>query len=999
MSSKLLTFNMTKKHIFPLMFLLSIFGFSQDYVPKNDGVKTTNTNYTAFTNAKIYVTPTQVVNNGTLLIKDGKVVSAGASTSIPKNAVVIDLSGKSIYPSFIDIYSSFGVNPIQSPKGNNRSPQYDASREGYYWNDHIRPEQKTIDHFKFDVKKAKELRKAGFGVVNTHINDGIIKGTGTLVSLQNSGNDATRILDETLGQYLGTKKSKSSRQSYPSSLMGTMALLRQVNHDADWYNKGNIKVKDRSLEAFIANKNEIQILDAGSKINALRFDKIGDQFNTQYIFVGGGDEYERITDIKATNAKFIIPIDFPDAYNMEDPFLSKSIDLAEMREWNQKPYNLKILAQNNVQFALTTHKLKKAETFMSKLRMAIDAGLDKTKALEALTTVPAQIIGKQTTLGSLQTGAYANFLITSGEIFDKKTTIYQNWILGHKDELIAMTAKDIRGNYAFNIDNTNYELEISGEIEKLKSKVKTSEKELGSKISFKEDWFSLTFSNADEKSKGFYRLFANITDTNALSGKVISPNGNESNFVATKQSKTVSEEKKKETDKKEESKKLFPVTFPNMAYGFTSLPKQETLLFKNVTVWTNEKDGILKNTDVLIKNGKISKIGSNLSNSGATVINGEGKHLTSGIIDEHSHIATSSVNESGHNSTAEVTIEDVIDAEDINIYRNLAGGVTSIQILHGSANPIGGRSAIIKLKWGESANQLIYKDTPKFIKFALGENVKQSNWGDNATTRFPQTRMGVEQVYTDYFQRAKEYNALKKSGKPYRKDIEMETLAEILNKERFISCHSYVQSEINMLMKVAEKFDFNINTFTHILEGYKVADKMAKHGVGGSTFSDWWAYKYEVRDAIPTNAAIMHRAGVTVAINSDDGEMSRRLNQEAAKSVKYAGISEEDAWKFVTLNPAKLLHIDNRVGSIKVGKDADVVLWSHNPLSIYAKAEKTIIEGKVYFDIDRDKKLRKTIKQEKNELTSLMLQAKNKGLKTQPIKKKEKQHFHCDTEI
>jgi len=257
--------------------------------------------------------------------------------------------------------------------------------------------------------------------------------------------------------------------------------------------------------------------------------------------------------------------------------------------------------------------------------------------------------------------------------------------------------------------------------------------------------------------------------------------------------------------------------------------------------------------------------------------------------------------------------------------------------------------------------------------------------------------MGVEQVFMDYFTRAKEYDDLKKSGKPYRKDLEMETLAEILNKERFISCHSYVQSEINMLMKVAEQFDFKINTFTHILEGYKVADKMRDHGVGGSTFSDWWAYKYEVNDAIPYNAAIMHETGVTVAVNSDDAEMSRRLNQEAAKSVKYGGVNEEDAWKFVTLNPAKLLHIDDRVGSIKVGKDADLVLWTDHPLSIYAKAEKTIIEGVTYFDLKRDEMLRSKMKNEKNELINMMMQAKNKGLKTQPIVKKENQDIHCDT--
>ena len=411
-----------------------------------------------------------------------------------------------------------------------------------------------------------------------------------------------------------------------------------------------------------------------------------------------------------------------------------------------------------------------------------------------------------------------------------------------------------------------------------------------------------------------------------------------------------------------------------------------------------EADGILENTDVLLKDGKISQIGKNLRAKRARVIDGTGKHLTAGIIDEHSHIAASAINEAGHNSSAEVSIEDVVNPNDVNIYRNLAGGVTTIQILHGSANPIGGRSAIIKLKWGENADEMIYDNSPKFIKFALGENVKQSNWGDNNTVRFPQTRMGTEQVFVDYFQRAREYDAMKKSGKPYRKDIELETLAEILAKERFISCHSYVQSEINMLMKVAEKFDFNINTFTHILEGYKVADKMKEHGVGGSTFSDWWAYKYEVIDAIPYNAAIMHDAGVTVAINSDDREMSRRLNQEAAKTIKYGGMSELDAWNTVTINPAQLLHLDDRTGSIKIGKDADVVLWSDHPLSIYAKAEKTIIEGRVFFDLEEDQKKRTAIKEERGKLIQMMLAEKLSGGELQSPQKKVLKNFTCDTE-
>ncbi|MBN4085448.1 amidohydrolase family protein, partial [Flavobacteriaceae bacterium AH-315-B10] len=944
---------------------------------------------------KIYVTPTQVIENGTLLIKDGKVVASGTSVTIPNNSVVIDVSGKSIYPSFIDMYSGFGLEKPKRQLGGGRASQYHASREGFYWNDHIMPEQNAIDAFKFNSKSASELRKAGFGVVNSHMQDGIVRGTGILVALTDEGGDSERIIDGRSGQYFSFSKSVKSRQSYPTSGMGTMALLRQMYYDADWYAKGSSKAKDRSLEALNANKKLVQIFNAGSKANDVRVDKVGDQFGIQYVILGGGDEYERINEIKATNAAFILPINFPKAYDVENTFSASVLELSSMREWNQKPSNPKALADNGISFAFTTHSLKSPKEFKANLIKAIKYGLDKTKALEALTTIPAQLLGKSNTLGSLKNGAYANFLITSGEIFEKKTTLYENWVKGHKNVIESMNIKDIRGDYTFNVGSTSYELSISGELSKPKATVKSGDNKLGSKLSYKDDWINLTFTSTDTTKQDYYRLTSKVTTTDNLSGKVILPNGNETSFFAKKATKEDSKDKKK--DKKEEDKavKIMPISYPNSAYGFSELPKQETVLFKNATVWTNEKDGILENTDVLIKNGKIVSIGNNLSSSGAKVVDATGKHLTSGIIDEHSHIAAASINEAGHNSSAEVTIEDVINPDDINIYRNLAGGVTTIQILHGSANPIGGRSAIIKLKWGESADNLIYNNSPKFIKFALGENVKQSNW--QSFNRFPQTRMGVEQLYVDYFTRAKAYDAKKKSGKSYRKDIEMDVLAEILNGERYISCHSYVQSEINMLMKVADKFNFKVNTFTHILEGYKVADKMKEHGVGASTFSDWWAYKFEVNDAIPYNAAIMHNAGVVTAINSDSGEMSRRLNQEAAKSVKYGGVSEEDAWKFVTLNPAKLLHIDDKVGSIKIGKDADLVLWSDHPMSVYAIAEKTLIEGVTYFDIERDKNSRNAIKKEKSELISMMLKDKNKGLKTQPVKKKDKPQLECDS--
>ncbi|MDB9874424.1 amidohydrolase family protein, partial [Flavobacteriaceae bacterium] len=954
-----------------------------------------NTNFTAITNAKIFITPSESIENGTLLIQEGKVVNVGTNVDLPKNTVIIDVKGKSIYPSFIDLYSDFGIEKPKRKSGGSRSPVYSASREGFYWNDHIRPEQNAIDHFKYNKKAAKTLLEAGFGVVNTHLQDGVVRGTGALVALDSEGNDSQRILSDQSAQYLSFNKSVRSQQYYPSSIMGTMALLRQLYYDADWYAKGNINSKDRSIEAFNQNKNQIQIIEAGSRANALRADTVGDAFGVQYVILGGGDEYERINDIKNTQATFILPLNFPKAYDVENTFLTNSLELEAMKEWNQRPGNPMTLHSNGVSFAFTTKGLKSMKDFKANLIKAIDYGLDKVTALEALTTQPAQILGNSK-LGNLKVGSHANFLITSGDVFDDKTTLYENWVNGSRTVFEDVSKKDIRGNYSFTINNDTYDLKIKGTLSELKTEITSDSLKLSSSLKYKNDWMHLMFSTKDTTQQDFIRVNAkiplgmeNITGTASLLDGT-------SPVIEIKRISTFTEkDEKSKKEKVSKTPKLLPVSYPNGAYGFTELPQAETILFKNATVWTNESDGILQNTDVLVKDGRISKIGTNLKNSKATVVDAKGKHLTAGIVDEHSHIAAASINEGGQNSSAEVSIEDVIDADDVDIYRNLAGGVTSIQILHGSANPIGGRSALIKLKWGESAKNLIYKDTPKFIKFALGENVKHSNW--ESYSRFPQTRMGVEQLYIDYFTRAITYDALKKSGKPYRKDTEMEVLSEILNKERFISCHSYIQSEINMLMKVAEQFDFNINTFTHILEGYKVADKMKTHGAGASTFSDWWAYKYEVNDAIPYNASILNAMGIVTAINSDDAEMSRRLNQEAAKAVKYGGTSEEDAWKMVTLNPAKLLHIDDRVGSIKVGKDADLVLWSDHPLSIYSKAEKTLIEGVTYFDIERDSKLRETIQEERNELILMMLKEKNKGMKTQPIKKKDKQLLHCDS--
>ena len=428
----------------------------------------------------------------------------------------------------------------------------------------------------------------------------------------------------------------------------------------------------------------------------------------------------------------------------------------------------------------------------------------------------------------------------------------------------------------------------------------------------------------------------------------------------------------------------FPVDFPLGAYGVAAIPEQpKTVLITNVTIWTLDKRGKIENGAILFGGGQIKSVidlKAKLPLPAADlVIDGEGGHVTPGIIDCHSHMASDSgINESGQAITAEVRIGDMIDPDDITIYRQLAGGVTAANILHGSANPIGGQNQVIKLRWGANEEDMKFQAAPPGIKFALGENVKQSNW-QNPTGRYPQTRMGVEQLIDDAFRAAKDYQRrreeyrVKRTGLPPRRDLELDALVEICNGQRWIHCHSYRQDEILALIRTLESHEITIGSFQHILEGYKVADQMAKHGAMASAFADWWAYKYEVKDAIPYAGALMHDAGLVVSFNSDDDELGRRLNQEAAKAVRYGGVDEVEALKFVTLNPAKQLRIDDKVGSLEPGKHADLVLWSGDPLSNLSRVKQTWIDGRKYFDIVEDLRRRKDNQNRRNVLIQKIL--------------------------
>ncbi len=985
-----------------LLCLLTTVIFAQKTFPQDEVYDERDGHY-AFTNATIFTDYDSKISNGTLIIKKGKVVNVGTRISIPADAVEIDMTGKYIYPSFIDLFTSYGMPEAKKAEGGRgRRPQEFSKKEGAYsWNQALKTEFRAHEAFSYDEKAAEEFRKLGFGVVQSLREDGISRGSSTLVSLGDKREHLT-ILKEVVAHQLSVSKGTST-QGYPSSQMGMIALMRQTYLDADWYKKQGYKEeKNIQLQRWNDLSSLPQIMAVRDRLEILRMAKMGKEFGINYIMRATGDEYQRINEIKATGSPLIVSLNFPKAYDVEDPYDARLVSLADMKHWELAPSNPSRLADAGIEFALTTSLLKDKKAFWKNLRKAVKHGLSEADALKALTYTPAKLLGMNSKIGSLESGKLANFIITSGNIFDKGTSIYHNWVQGQPFVLEEPTSVDLRGNYELKIGKKSYVIKVKGTKDKAKivyeesdsNKIDISHTLTGNKL-------NLVFK--PEEDGGFYTLTGTATDKNWKGGGT-NAEGNWVSWEAIQSSPFEKEEKPasseadmKDKDEDKKEKTTSEIMYPFIAYGNTTLPTQGTFLIKNATVWTNESDGILENTDVLVSNGKISNIGKNLSQSNCTVIDGTGKHLTCGIIDEHSHIAISrGVNEGTQNSSAEVSIGDVVNSEDVNIYRQLAGGVTMSQLLHGSANPIGGQSAIIKLRFGYAPEDMKFENAPKFIKFALGENVKQSNWGDNNNVRFPQTRMGVEQVYEGYFTRAREYEQGRKSGKITRRDLDLEALLEIINKQRFITCHSYVQSEINMLMKTAERFGFNINTFTHVLEGYKIADKLHDHGAGGSTFSDWWAYKYEVIDAIPYNGAIMHEQDVVVAYNSDDAEMGRRLNQEAAKAVMYGGLSEEDAWKFVTLNPAKLLRIDSQVGSIKTGKDADLVLWSDNPLSIYARAEMTLVDGIKFYDKQSDQEKREAIRTERARLIQKLIAEKKGGADTQKPKKKDHKHYHCD---
>lgn len=1002
-----------------LLFTVSI-SFSQQTVQTGviDGLREKPLNYMAITNVTLVPEPGVTVQNATVVFRNGAIEAAGAGVAVPRGATVRNGKGLWVYAAFVEPYSDAGFGKKSGGGGRFAAESDDdtpdkpsaPNRGARYWNEAIHPETRAAESIALDGDAAESLRKLGFALAQSNSTDGIMRGSSAVVFAR-AGNANQIVARPDVSQWLSFRKG-SAGNAYPSSMMGSIALIKQALSDATWYAAAQAAYRQNptiavpetnlSLEALSAalSRKTPWIFETNNEHTILRGSKIAQEFNLPFVYVGSGREYRRLSSIVSLKPTIILPLNFPAVPDVSSPQKAMDVSLADLKYWDAAPANPMRLDSAGVRFAFTSSGLKDRGDFLKNIRKAIQYGLSPAKALAALTVVPAEICGMADVAGSVKAGKWANLLVTDGDIFEQATTIRSVYVAGEEFVVSPTHENDIRGHWTLRTEGLpDLRLSITGKVDSPEASLKKDSVNIPAKISGDERQISLSFAADTLGFTGSVRL-SGLMDSLGGRGSASFPDGSQHSWTATRDSAFVPKPPVVEV---KSFRPAFGVLSPDEPFGLEVRPQQQTVLFKNATVWTSAKDGILKETDVLISGGKITAIGKNISKAADITIDATGKHLSPGIIDEHSHIAIEGgVNEGTHAVTAEVRIGDVLDPDDINIYRQLSGGVTSSHLLHGSANPIGGQLQFIKLRWGADADEIKFDGTPGTIKFALGENVKQSNWGERFTTRYPQTRMGVEEIMRDGFRAALEYEKERASGKrkdglPFRRDYQLETLLDIIRSKRFIHCHSYVQSEILMLIRLAEEFGFKVQTFTHILEGYKVAREMAQHGAGGSSFADWWAYKFEVFDAIPQSPAIMHEQGVLTSVNSDDAEMARRLNQEAAKSIKYGGISEEEAMKFCTINSAKQMKMDARVGSIETGKDADIVLWSGNPLSNFSRVEQTYVDGRKYFDRETDARLRERDAAVRAALEQRAITAMQTG---EPVAKRTsaapKHEYHCD---
>ena len=932
----------------------------------------------ALVGARIVVAPGEVIEQGTLVIRDGVIAAVGADIAPPADARVWTLDGKTLYAGLIDAYSEIDA----------------GDTDGGYWNRSVAPHVRVEDYYSPDVGLNQQLRGQGVTARLLAPGNRIIRGTSALVT---TGDESASqaVLRAPVALHLRLQANRRDpRDGYPNSHMGAVALARQAFLDAAWYRQAwatysaqpGLERPERS-DALDALAGAVEsglpvMIDAPNELYCLRAESFAKEFNLTLLVRGSGQEYRRLDAIVAAGRPLVVPLNFPANPPVNNPEAAAAIDLQDLLHWDIAPENPARLAAAGAKITFTSDGLPDRGQLLAAVRTAVSRGLPADAALRALTVTPAETYGVADRLGTLAVGKSAHVLVADGDLFAAATRVMEVWIEGRRYENVRPPAIDLRGDWELAVtlpDGTSkaVTLHLEGDVNQPGGKLLADEKEAPFTSTGLEDVrFHGAFKGEPFGWAGVVR-FDLTTSRDAASietlvGTAVWADGVQTALAATikpaEAPAAAAEQAAVEATPPRQA--LFPVNYPLGAFGVAAPPEQPAaILFRNATVWTCGPQGILVGASVLVQAGKIAAVGTDIAlPAGAVEFDATGMHITPGIIDCHSHIATDGgINESGQTITAEVRIGDFINANDVNIYRQLAGGVTSINVLHGSANTIGGQNQVLKLRWGASPDEMRFAGAPPGIKFALGENVKQSNGPPSG--RYPQTRMGVEQLVLDAFQAARGYQKrwerwnASPQGIPPRRDLELEALAEVLAGQRLVHCHSYRQDEILAFLRTCSAFGVRVGTLQHVLEGYKLADVMAQQGVGGSTFADWWAYKFEVWDAIPYNAALMHNAGVLVSLNSDYPELGRRLNNEAAKAVKYGNVPPAEALKMVTLNPARQLGIDAAVGSLEAGKEADFAVWNVSPLSSYARCEQTWIDGRKYFDRADDAQRRQQAQQ------------------------------------
>ncbi len=932
------------------------------------GLRSNTPNVIALTNARIVTSPGNVITNGTLVIRDGIIEAAGSGIYPPSDAWVTDLKGKSIYPGFIDMWAEIGLSGQDMPDG------------ALHWNPHVRSWFDAASNFKYDEEEVKKLRSQGFVLANVVPPAGIFRGKSALISLGDAGKNKY-VIQSAVAQTMSMERARDLGGSYPTSLMGTISLIRQTFYDADWYERARSAYSDNpqgrvrpeinlALESLLdaGNGHQPVLFEVRDEIDFMRAGSIAAEFDLNLWIKGSGHEYRRLQSIKDAGVPVILPLNFPAVPDIESPEKAMNISLQELRHWDFAPENPAMLHNSGVTIAFTASGTENNPSFYDQLKVAVERGLAREDALAALTATPARILGIDNKYGSIKQGMAASFIVASSELFNSSTKIEEVWVDGIKIEIEKPAEPDPRGTWAVRSDDLDDPvIDIKGTDSRLRGTVKRDNKSVMLRsVKFDSHRVNIVFPGDSIGLEGTIRLSASFSE-NELYGIGEMADGSFINWKASRTGNFV--------EKDDEPEKPSPMAegrmlYPSMEYGLEDLPQMpDNVVVKNATIWTQGPAGKMENADMLVSRGRIVEVGTNLrAPRNAVVIDATGKHVTPGLVDPHLHSSIKGgVNEVGNNMTPETRIKDVLEPDNIWVYRLLAGGMTTANLLHGSANPVGGQDAVIKMRWGCLPEEMIMKEARPGLKLALGENVVRN------PGQYPNTRMGAEQIIKDAFQAAKDYIEewrkweADKTGIPPRKDLQMEALVEVLNGERLIHAHAYRQDEMQMLMRLAESMGFRIATFEHTVEGYKIADILRDHGAGAIIWTDWSSFKVEAADGILYNARLLIENGVLTSLHSDNTQLSTRMNWEAGKMLA-TGIDEITAMDLITINPARLLGAEGAVGSLESGKHADFVIWNGHPLSGFTYAEQTWVDGRKYFDRKEDMKKREEVRNERGVL-------------------------------